>query len=178
MSNPGYAKRFKTDPNVRLLKKFGFTDLFDEDAAAKYTPTDYDGKGGLDENGNLFTKAGRYIGRLADGADSSFYKKLLNNKRVQEAASDAGVDKLTKKNVDNIFVNRLMSGQTAKKLAEQAEATDPGLTGFDMDRLLQKDQAKYDRKLQRVRNAGLAEVEKLRGEYNVYSGLTQNFFSG
>jgi hypothetical protein len=47
-----------------------------------------------------------------------------------------------------------------------------------MDRLLQKDQAKYDRKLQRVRNAGLAEVEKLRGEYNVYSGLTQNFFSG
>ena len=178
MSNYGVAGQFKTKPNINFLKKLGFTDLFDQDAAEKYQHKSYDGTGGLDNNGTLFTKHGEYIGRLDGGADGSFYRKLLKNKQVQEAAYDAGFDKLTKQNVDSVFVNRLLASNTAKKLAEKDEATDPGPTEFDMERLIQKDQAKYDRKLQQVRNAGLAEVESLRGEYNVYSGLTQGFFSG
>lgn len=171
------AIRFQTKPNMRVLGKLGVTDLFDKDAAGDAFDPNYKGRAGLSDDGVLYSRQGQYIGRI-EGDTEDFYKKLLKNKSVQRAASDAGFDKFTKKNAGQILVNQFLKGNSVEQLRKKNEETDAGLTEFDMNRLLEKDRAKYDRKLQSVRNAGLAEVESLRGEYNVYSGLTQGFFSG
>ena len=104
------AGHFKTKPNVSILRRLGFTDLFDKDAAAKYGGGFEEGKSGLTDDGVLYNRQGQYIGRLDGGADGSFYRKLLKNKDVQEAAHDAGFDKLTKGNVASVFVNRYLQG--------------------------------------------------------------------
>jgi|AACY02.7.fsa_nt_gi hypothetical protein len=165
------AGQFKTQPNIKLLGRLGFTNLFDP---GKGIEAPESGKQ-FDDQGNIFTRDGRYIAQLQGGINQKSLNKLAANKQVQEAAYNAGFDELGGKKAANVFINRVLGGNTAKKLAEQDTGVDEGLTPFEYERIAAQEDAKYNRKIQRVRNAGLAEVERLRGEYNVYSGLTGMF---
>ena len=95
------AGQFKTQPNIKLLGKLGFTNLFDpgKDVQAP------EGNKQFDDQGNIFTRDGRYIGQIQGGVTQKFLNKLSDNKQIQEAAHDAGLDELGGKSTLKVFVN-------------------------------------------------------------------------